>query len=102
MQPQTNWAKAKNPFTGEVPLKEVPVPKIVMPRKGQTKYDEYFDKMMEFKVGYESTEDGFEIIRRSAQRYVKFRNLNDTISIRRQINRKTRMVTIWFEPKEKA
>lgn len=83
-------------------MKEVPVPKVVMPRKGHTKYDAEFEKMLEFKTGIESTEDGFEVLRRAMQRFLEFRNLKETISIRRQINKKTRMVTLWLEPKEKA
>ncbi len=81
-------------------MKEVPVPKVVQPRKGHTKYDEEFEKLLEFKSGIESTEAGFEILRRSMMRFVKFRGLQGKISVRRQINRKTRMVTLWLEPKE--
>lgn len=101
MIPQTSWAKANNPYTGKVPIKEVPVPKIVQPRKGHTKYDKEFEKLLEFKSGIESTEEGFEVLRRAMQRFVKFRGLQEQVSIRRQINRQTRMVTLWLEPKEK-
>ena len=82
-------------------MKEVPLPKVAMPRKGQTKYDAEFEKLLEFKSGIESTEQGFEVLRRAMQRFVKFRGLQDTVSIRRQINRTTRMVTLWLEPKAK-
>ena len=99
MQPQTQWAK-KNPYSGKVLIKEVPIPKVVMPRKGRTKYDDEFEKMLKFKNGIESTEEGFEVLRRAMQRFLKFRNLTETISIRRQINRQTRMITLWLQPKE--
>jgi hypothetical protein len=102
MTPQTTWAKPQNPYTGKVPMKEVPLPKVVMPRKGHTKYDDEFEKLLEFKNGIESTEEGFEVLRRAMQRFVKFRGLQDQISIRRQINRKTRMVTLWLEPKKES
>lgn len=102
MQPQTSWANKRSPFTGKVPMKEVPVPQIVMPRKGHTKYDEEFEKLLEFKTGIESTEDGYETLRRALQRFVKFRDIQEQVSIRRQINRKTRMVTIWLEPKKEV
>jgi len=82
-------------------MKEVPLPKVAMPRKGQTKYDAEFEKLLEFKSGIESTEEGFEVLRRAMQRFVKFRGLQDKVSIRRQINRTTRMVTLWLEPKAK-
>ena len=101
MIPQTSWANNRSPFTNKVPMKEVPVPKIVQPRKGRTKYDEEFEKLLEFKSGIESTEEGFEVLRRAMMRFVKFRGLQGKISVRRQINRKTRMVTLWLEPKEK-
>jgi hypothetical protein len=101
MIPQTAWANKRSPYTGKVPMKEVPVPKIVQPRKGHTKYDEEFEKLLEFKSGIESTEEGFEVLRRAMQRFVKFRGLQEQVSIRRQIDRKTRMVTLWLEPKEK-
>ena len=101
IQPRTNWAGAKNPLTGKVPMKEVPLPKVAMPRKGHTKYDAEFEKLLEFKSGIESTEEGFEVLRRAMQRFVKFRDLQDKVSIRRQINRTTRMVTLWLEPKAK-
>ena len=81
-------------------MKEVPLPKVAMPRKGQTKYDAEFEKLLEFKSGIESTEQGFEVLRRAMQRFVKFRNLQDKVSIRRKINRSTRMVTLWLEPKK--
>ena len=96
--PQTTWIK--HPMTGKVPMKDVPIPKVVMPRKGHTKYDEEFEKLLEFKRGIESTEQGYETLRRALQRFVKYRGIQEQVSIRRQIDRKTRMVTIWLEPKK--
>lgn len=101
MIPQTTWANKRSPFTNRVPMKEVPVPQVAQPRKGHTKYDAEFEKLLEFKSGIESTEAGFEVLRRAMMRFVKFRGLNDKITVRRQINRKTRMVTLWLEPKNK-
>ena len=100
MQPQTSWANKRSPFTNKVPMKEVPLPEVVMPRKGRTKYDAEFEKLLKFKSGIESTEEGFEVLRRAMQRFVQFRGIQDKVSIRRQINRKTRMVTLWLEPKK--
>ena len=101
IQPRTSWAKPNNPYTNKVPMKEVPVPKIVKPRKGHTKYDDEFEKLLEFKTAIESTEDGFEVLRRAMQRFLEYQNLKETISIRRSMDRQTRMVTLWLEPKEK-
>lgn len=101
MIPQTTWAKKNSPFTNKVPLRLVPVPEIVKPRKGHTKYDEEFEELLEFKSGIESTEAGFEVLRRALMRFVQFRGLQGKVSVRRQINRTTRMVTLWLEPKEK-
>ncbi len=97
---RTTWAKPQNPFTNEVPIKEVPIPTEVMPRKGHTKYDKQFEKLLEFKTGIESTEDGFEVLRRALQRFVEFRGIKGKVSIRRKMDKKTRMVTLWIEPKE--
>lgn len=102
MTPKTTWASSKSPFTGKVRMKEVPIPKVVMPRKGHTKYDDEFEKLLEFKSGIESTEEGFETLRRALQRFIGFRDLKEKVSLRRHIDRKTRMVTIWLEPKEKT
>lgn len=100
MIPRTSWASNNSPYTGKVPLKEVPLPDVVKPRKGHTKYDAEFEKLLEFKSGIESTEEGFEVIRRAMQRFLKFRGMTHQISIRRQINRQTRMVTLWLEPRK--
>ena len=99
-KPKTSWAKPKNPFTNEVDMREVPIPEIVLPRKGRTKYDEQFERMIKFKTAIESTELGFELIRRAAIRFLGFRNLKEAMRIRRRINKKTRMVTMWFESRE--
>jgi hypothetical protein len=100
MIPRTEWAKPENPYTGSVPIKEVPIPKVVQPRKGHTKYDTEFEKLLTFKSAIESTESGFEVLRRAMMRFVEFRGLKGKVSIRRKLDRKTRMVTLWLESKE--
>ena len=102
MTPQTSWANKRSPYTGKVPMREVPVPKVAVPRKGHTKYDAEFEKLLEFRSGIESTEEGFEVLRRALMRFVQFRNLRGKVRVRRQINKSTRMVTLWLEPKESA
>lgn len=99
VQPITTWATKRSPYTGKVPMKEVPAPAIAKPRKGRTKYDEEFERLLDFKTGLESTEAGFEILRRAMQRFVVYRGLQGQVSIRRQLNRQTRMVTLWLEKK---
>ena len=96
MTPQTVWIR---PNTGKVVMKEVPIPKGDKPRKGKTKYDAEFEKLLEFKTGIESTEAGFELLRRALQRFLIFRGLVETTGIRRLIDKRTRMITIWLEKK---
>ena len=101
MAPHTSWANKNSPYTDKVPLREVAVPTHAKPRKGHTKYDDEFEKLLKFKTAIESTEEGFEVLRRAMQRFLEFRGLKGEISIRRHMNRTTRQVTLWLEPKEK-
>ena len=100
MIPQTSWANKRSPYTGTVPMKEVPIPKIVQPRKGHTKYDEEFHKLMTFKTAIEMHEDNFPSIQRALKRYVKFRDLGSKVCIRQQLNPMTRHITVWLEKKQ--
>jgi hypothetical protein len=99
-QPRTSWVKPKAASAGLVPIKEVGIPDVGMRRKGHTKYDDIFLKMLDFKNGIETTMEGGEVIRRSLQRFIIFRKLSDTVRMRRQMDKKTRMVTVWLEKKE--
>lgn len=99
MTPQTTWAKPNNPYTGMVSIKEVPIPRIAKPRKGSTKYDEAFTKLLDMKSALECHESAYEILRRALTRFLKFRDLTATTSSRRQLNKQTRMVTMWLEKK---
>lgn len=100
MHHQTAWATKHNPYTGKVQMKEVAVPQTATQRKGHTKYDEAFEKLLEFKSGIESNEQGFETLRRALMRFVEFRGLQSTVRIRRQLDRNTRQVILWLEKKE--
>ena len=102
MKPQTIWANKNSPFTNKVPIREVPVPRVAMPRKGRTKYDDDFIKLLDFNSAIESTEDGFEILRRALQRYVVNQGIKEKVRIRRQTDRKTRLVTMWLELREES
>lgn len=83
-------------------MKKVPIPKQPKPRKGHTKYDDEFEDLLKFESAIESTEAGFEVLRRAMQRFLEYRGLKATVGIRRQMNRATRQVTLWLEPKTNA
>lgn len=99
--PHTSWANKNSPYTGKVPLREVPIPAVAMPRKGHTKYDAEFEKLLEFKTAIETTEEDFGVLRRALQRFLEFRGLKAKLSIRRCTHKTTRQMTLWLEPKEK-
>ena len=99
MIPRTTWADKKNPYTGKVPTSEVPIPTRPMQRKGHTKYDGEFEKLLTFKTALESHEDNFQTLRRAIKRFLIFRDLNGKVAVRQQLNPQTRMVTMWLEKK---
>jgi hypothetical protein len=99
-KPRTNWVKPKAPEPGLVQMKEVEIPNITLRRKGKTKYDEIFLKLLEFKNGVQADKKDAELIRRSLQRFIIFRGLKDTVRLRSHIDEDSRKVTVWLEKKE--
>lgn len=97
--PKTTWAPA-GVYAGGVPVKEVPIPIRAPHGKGQTKYDDQFDRMIDKKVAIEVHEDHFQAMRRAIMRYREFRGLKGRLVVRQQLNPISRMVTMWFEIKE--
>ena len=97
--PRTTWATGTSPYTGKVPVKEVPIPKRPLQRKGHTKYDEEFEKLLTFKTALECDEDNFQTLRRAIKRFVDFRELSGKVTVRQQLNPHTRQVTLWLEKK---
>ena len=100
MIPRTTWADRTNPYTGKIPVKEVPIPKRPLQRKGKTKYDEEFEKLLTFKTALETHEDNFSAMQRALKRFVKFRELTGAVTVRQQLNPLTRHVTLWLEKKQ--
>lgn len=98
--PRTTWVGAKSPYTGKVPLREVPVPTRPKQRKGRTKYDEEFERLLTGKSAIEMHEDNFPTLRRALQRFIVFRELTGKVSVRQQINPQTRMISVWLEKQE--
>lgn len=98
--PRTTWANGVSPITGKVPLREVPIPVRPKQRKGRTKYDEDFERLVEGKTAIEVHEDNFQTLRRALQRFIVFRQLTGQVSVRQQINPQTRMVSVWLERRE--
>ena len=99
--PKTAWAPT-GVYVGGVPVKEVPIPKKPRKAKGQTKYDEQFDRMLQRKTAIEIHEDHFHAMRRAIMRYREYRSLKGTLTVRQQIDPTTRLVTLWFETKEQS
>jgi hypothetical protein len=99
--PKTAWVQT-GVYVGGVPIKEVSIPKTPRKAKGQTKYDEQFDKMLQRKTAIEIHEDHFNTMRRAIMRYREYRNLKGTLTVRQQIDPTTRLVTLWFETKEQS
>ena len=100
MIPRTTWADKTSPYSGKVPFKEVPIPKRTAPRKGKTKYDEEFERLLEFKHALETHEDNLGAMQRALKRFIKLRELSSTVSLRQQLNPITRNVTLWLEKKK--
>lgn len=97
--PRTAWAPTAVYVAG-VPVKEVPIPHKPLKGKGQTKYDQQFEKMLQHKTAIEIHEDNFEAMRRALMRFREYRNLKGKLTIRQHMNSETRMVTLWFEMKD--
>lgn len=98
-KPRTQWAAKINPLTGKVPVSEVPIPKVPKQRKGHTKYDAEFEKLLSYNRAIEVHEINFEMLRRALKRFVDFRGLSGAVAIRQLLNSETRMVAVWLEKK---
>ena len=98
-RPRTQWAAKINPLTGKVPVNEVPIPKAPKQRKGRTKYDAEFEKLLTYSQAIEVHEINFEMLRRALKRFVDFRELAGAVAIRQLLNPETRMVALWLEKK---
>ena len=93
-------AKGLDPHTGKIPLKEIPVPSRPLQRKGRTKYDEEFEKLLAGKTALQMHESNYQTMRRALQRFIVFRGLTGKVAVRQQTNTKTRMVAVWLEQRE--
>lgn len=99
LKPRTTFASPVSPFTGAVPIKEVPIPTVPKMRKGCTKYDAEFEKLLPMKSALEFPEESFATVRRAFQRFILYRDLKGKVTVRQHINRETRMVSLWLEKK---
>lgn len=97
--PRTTWADKTSPYTGMIPIREVPIPQRPLQRKGHTKYDAEFEKLLTFKKAIEMHEDNFQPMQRALKRFIKYRELNGKVTVRQQLNPMTRHVTLWLEKK---
>lgn len=107
MTPQTTFAPVHNIFTNQpikkpkplpvaVEVKFVPIPNVHSKRKGSTKHDAEFEKLLDFKQAMQVPEDDFGGIRKSMQRFLENKGLRDKVSVRQHKDYKTKSVTIWL------
>jgi hypothetical protein len=100
LKPHTRFASTVSPFTGMVPIKEVAIPEVPKIRKGRTKYDAQFEKLLLMKSGLEFPNNSFVAVRRAFQRFLNFRELRGKVVVRQHLNKETGMVTLWLEKKD--
>ena len=98
-KPRTQWAAKVNPLTGKVPINEVSIPEVPRMRKGRTKYDDEFEKLLSYSTALEVHQPNFELVRRALKRFLDFRDLGGAVAIRQLLNPETRMVALWLEKK---
>lgn len=100
-EPKPLDSKGLDPHTGKLPMREVPVPpKRPLPRKGRTKYDEEFGRLLAGKAAIQVHEVNSSAMRRALKRYVTLQGLQGKVALRQQINRENRTLTLWLEKKE--
>lgn len=95
----TRFTTANSPFTGKAPMRAVPIPDAPKMRKGRTKYDKEFETLLPMKSALEFPDKSFSTVRRAFQRFIEFRELKGKVAVRQQLNKETRMVTLWLEKK---
>ena len=69
-------------------------------RKGSTKYDEWFIKMIDNKEAIRMPEDEFGAVRKAAFRFLDFRGWKEKVTIRQLKHQQTRTYTMWFMERE--
>lgn len=98
--PRTSWAKANNPYTKKVIIKMGDIPVVPKQRKGHTKYDEEFSKLLGFKKSIIIPIEGMDTIRRALQRFIGFRNLKGKVTVRQKVDKEHGTMTMWMEKNE--
>ena len=82
---------------GKVNVRMIPIPDDAhTKRKGTTKYDEHFEKLMDFKEAMQVPENDFSLIRKAITRFLTFRGLTDSVSVRQMKDHRTKTYLIWL------
>ena len=82
---------------GRENVRVVPIPEAARStRKGSTMYDEKLQTLMEFKQALQMPEHEFESVRKAATRFLQFRELDKTISVRQKKDHRTKTYLLWF------
>ena len=85
---------------GQSNLRFVAVPENVSRAdKGCTKYDKYFEHLLENREALRMPEDEFDAIRKAAFRFVKFRDLKGKVFVRQRKDARTKTYLLWLQPK---
>lgn len=90
VQPMTAMQGQKN-------IRMVMIPDIAhSSRRGTTMYDEHFKKLLTFKEAMQVPEHEFEAVRKAVSRFLRFRSLEKSVSVRQKKDHRTKTYLIWL------
>ena len=92
----TRFAPTINIFTGKEVIDFVPIPTTDTRRKGTTRHDDKFEKLLGFKEALSVPEHDFGGMRKALQRFLDNRNLRNTVSMRQLKDHRTKSYTLWL------
>lgn len=92
----TRFAPVRNIFTGKEVIEFVPIPTINPKRKGTTKHDDKFEKLLGFKEALSVPEYEFGGMRKALQRFLDNKGLRNQVSMRQLKDHRTKSYTIWL------
>lgn len=92
----TRFAPTINIFTGKEVIDFVPIPKTSTNRKGTTKHDAKFERLLNFKEALSVPEHDFGGMRKALQRFLDNRKLRGKVSMRQLKDHRTKSYTLWL------
>ena len=88
---------------GKTNARFVAIPNVVSrAAKGKTRYDDWFDHMREEGEAIQIPEAEFSKMRKAAFRYLEFRGLIGSVSVRQRKDARSKTYVIWFADKASA